>query len=93
MDGNIRKFAEEKERVETGPVQFGDDWPGYFIRGDNAFALRLAIANILVNPNDVFARMQLHAIMEELDGCNENRKLVLDMQKEEKEISNGKTNG
>lgn len=22
-------------RVETGPVQFGDDWPGYFMRGDN----------------------------------------------------------
>lgn len=25
-------------RVETGPVQFGDDWPGTFIRGDNSFA-------------------------------------------------------
>lgn len=25
-----------EERVETGPVQFGDDWPGVFIRGDNA---------------------------------------------------------
>jgi hypothetical protein len=24
------------ERVETGPVQFGSDWPGVFIRGDNA---------------------------------------------------------
>jgi hypothetical protein len=27
------------ERVETGPVQFGDDWPGIFIRGDQALAL------------------------------------------------------
>ncbi len=25
-----------KDRVETGTVQFGDDWPGVFIRGDNA---------------------------------------------------------
>jgi len=25
-----------KNRVETGTVQFGDDWPGVFIRGDNA---------------------------------------------------------
>ncbi len=24
------------ERVETGAVQFGKDWPGLFIRGDNA---------------------------------------------------------
>lgn len=23
-------------RIETGPIQFGDDWPGIFIRGDNA---------------------------------------------------------
>lgn len=24
-------------RVETGPVAFGNDWPGVFIRGDDAF--------------------------------------------------------
>ena len=23
-------------RAETGPMQFGDDWPGVFIRGDEA---------------------------------------------------------
>lgn len=23
-------------RPETGPMQFGDDWPGVFVRGDNA---------------------------------------------------------
>jgi hypothetical protein len=23
------------KRVETGPIQFGDDWTGYFERGDN----------------------------------------------------------
>jgi hypothetical protein len=26
-------------RVETGAVQFSDDWPGIFIRGDDAFRL------------------------------------------------------
>ncbi len=26
-------------RVETGGVRFGDDWPGYFIRGDMALHL------------------------------------------------------
>jgi hypothetical protein len=25
------------DRPETGPMQFGDDWCGIFIRGDNAF--------------------------------------------------------
>lgn len=27
------------DRVETGAVQFGDDWPGLFIRGDDAMEL------------------------------------------------------
>lgn len=26
----------DEKRVETGKVQVGDDWPGVFIRGDNA---------------------------------------------------------
>jgi hypothetical protein len=26
-------------RAETGPLQFGEDWPGVFIRGDEAIAL------------------------------------------------------
>lgn len=38
------------ERIETGVVQFGDDWPGIFIRGDNAkmyeLSLTIAIATI-----------------------------------------------
>jgi hypothetical protein len=33
----IRTLPAQDERVETGAVQFGDDWPGVFIRGDNAF--------------------------------------------------------
>jgi hypothetical protein len=34
---NIRFLPEQEERVETGPVQFGGDWPGVFVRGDNCF--------------------------------------------------------
>jgi len=30
-------------RIETQVVQFGDDWPGLFIRGDNAIAFASAI--------------------------------------------------
>ena len=42
----IRKIDVELEsRVETGPVQFGDDWPGIFIRGDNAMWYRYALSN------------------------------------------------
>ena len=28
-----------KDRIETGPVQFGSDWPGLFVRGDDALVL------------------------------------------------------
>lgn len=33
----IRKLREAEPRVETGVTQFGSDWPGVFIRGDQAF--------------------------------------------------------
>lgn len=34
------------KRVETGAVQFGDDWPGLFIRGDNAFYYAMNIRTL-----------------------------------------------
>jgi len=36
-------MREHAERVETGPVQFNDDWPGVFIRGDNALWIALQL--------------------------------------------------
>jgi len=38
MTAQIRELPapEDGKRVETGPLQVGDDWPGMFIRGDNA---------------------------------------------------------
>lgn len=33
-------------RPETGPMQFGDDWPGVFIRGDNAKAILIALQHL-----------------------------------------------
>lgn len=37
----------DSERLETGIVQCGDDWPGVFIRGDGAFAAGMALDAIL----------------------------------------------
>lgn len=31
-----RQFPAQETRVETGPIQFGDDWPGTFMRGKHA---------------------------------------------------------
>jgi hypothetical protein len=30
-------------RLETGPMQFSDDWPGVFVRGDDALGYALAL--------------------------------------------------
>lgn len=43
----IRKLPAQQARVETGPVQFGDDWPGVFIRGDNAGYYAMALDALL----------------------------------------------
>lgn len=48
MSGTLRTLALLKSRVETGPLQFGDDWPGLFIRGDEC----AAIAQWLKNPEE-----------------------------------------
>jgi len=43
-------------RVETGPVQFGEDHPGVFLRGDAAFAYAQALSQILTthqNPDAI----------------------------------------
>ncbi len=49
------------ERVETGAVKFyhdkgsnllEEDWPGLFVRGDDAFALSLAIDSLLHDDKD-----------------------------------------
>ncbi len=47
MDQKVRKLKGYKHRIETGAVQFGDDWPGLFIRGDDAFYLRQILESIL----------------------------------------------
>lgn len=40
-------MPEGMARPETGAMQFGDDWPGVFIRGDNAAYYSLALDSLL----------------------------------------------
>jgi len=37
----------EQPRAETGVMQFEEDWPGVFIRGDNAAMWAMAIHEVL----------------------------------------------
>jgi hypothetical protein len=41
-------------RVETGPVILNDDWPGIFIRGEQAIFFAVALEYMLENYHDNF---------------------------------------
>jgi hypothetical protein len=70
----IRKFEKQEERVETGPIQFGDDWPGVFIRGDNALAYVFYLQNMLEQLDksncDVFMRCNIEGLIRLLTSCD-----------------------
>ncbi len=40
------------QRAETGPMQFGNDWPGLFVRGDNAAHYAFALERCLAAGTD-----------------------------------------
>lgn len=76
----IREFPTQEQRVETGPIQFGADWPGIFIRGDNAFALIMAIDGAL--RGSTIHAAQLRNFAKTLGECNLNVELNAKLQKQ-----------
>ena len=77
-------------RPETGPTQFGDDWPGIFIRGDNAF-FYLKICEAL-SANNPIAQGGLEGLKDLLQSCDtQNKKFKLTNKlKSFEECENGK---
>ncbi len=65
-----RKLPEEKERVETGPIQFGNDWPGVFIRGDNAFHYSITLEEVIKKcDSDPISLSVIHSLIRLLSSC------------------------
>lgn len=46
-DLRLTTFGPTSPRVETGPLQFGTDWPGVFIRGDEALYMAMILQNVI----------------------------------------------
>ena len=74
VSDRVRKIQVPLElpRVETGAVQFGNDWPGLFIRGDDAHHLmfsikRLAVLSMNSNPDITHLAGQLMSYTELID--------------------------
>lgn len=66
----IRKLPAAEPRVESGPVQFGDDWPGTFIRGDNAGWYSFLLGQLLEDEKlDLLSKMNLTGLARLLGGC------------------------
>lgn len=42
-----REIPHTGDRVETGPVRFGDDWKGVFLRGDYAIPMGMALDAVI----------------------------------------------
>lgn len=59
----------EKERVETGPIQFGNDWPGIFIRGDNCGYYVQCLVELKKYPDSSMAQSALDDIISLLKKC------------------------
>jgi len=71
MSKLTRVPALDAGRPETGPMQFGDDWPGVFIRGDNAlFFARTLGAAIALYPDRAIERSVLGGLQKTLQSCS-----------------------
>lgn len=68
----IRTLPAVGPRVETGPIAFGDDWPGVFIRGDNAayYALNLRMLLNGKAAHDVICNATVHGLLSTLESSN-----------------------
>jgi len=74
----IDAIMHRDERIETGPVQINDDWPGVFIRGDNAMFYGKALKSLLVAMKDdtdthrMLTASALRGLADLLASCNIN---------------------
>lgn len=63
-----------EKRPETGPMQFGDDWPGVFIRGDDAnyygFQLDMMLTDHENRDGDPIRMLNLRALARLLQSCD-----------------------
>lgn len=71
----IKIIDYEGERIETGPIQLGkSDWPGIFIRGDNAFAFHMDLVSLIIGNANGFQVANIRCLMDLLEQCDLNMK-------------------
>ena len=70
----VRILPKQEPRVETGTIQFGDDWQGLFIRGDNCFGytadLQMIIEDSTLDISPI-TKLRLESLLELLKDTKE----------------------
>ena len=68
MAPNIRHIRiRDTDRVETGTVQFNEDWPGLFIRGDECHNFLRSVRQASLSELDPLNQMILNRLADYLD--------------------------
>lgn len=59
-----QQLPQQAPRIETGPLKFGDDWQGVFIRGDSAMWWGMQLGELLerMDPKDSRDRLLLGSL-------------------------------
>ena len=69
----VRKLPNLEKRIETGVMQFGDDWPCIVIRGDNALWYGQLLKWLLdgtISKEDAMSLMPLKGLSDLLLSCD-----------------------
>jgi len=72
-------------RPETGSMQFGDDWPGVFIRGDEALFYETIIRKACDTDIEVLSEYHLRALAGILVSCHQQSICVFEAPQRMKE--------
>lgn len=73
LNGEIQVAGEVvgQERIETGPLKFGDDWCGIFIRGDDCGRFLKAFEGC--RPTNISSASVLSELMQLMDSSFQDK--------------------
>jgi len=68
----VRRFAAESKKVESGPIVFGDDWPGLFLRGNICHLYATSLREIILDKPDIglITKRVLEGLLDDLESSN-----------------------
>lgn len=69
---HVRRFPAEETRVESGPIMFGDDWPGLFMRGKDAHMYAGFLRELIFDRADMglITKRVLMGLLDNLESSN-----------------------